>query len=193
MLRVAARATLRRPAPLCRVSARSLAVGIVIPGTPRALSDVTKLDLLQSEEPVRISAIWEAFHQDQKSVAGATVGPEDASAIVDRGAESPNFIFPLRRDGGHFMLFSQYSTAHRMFVFTFLEDYRKSPEMAQPWASVHLFDDLVTSHGVGLLRAEVVSERLTTDEAEHLCASAHLPSRPHAPNPRTQSKRSHPC
>ena len=55
-----------------------------------------------------------------------------------------------------------------MFVLTFLEDYRRAPEMAQPWASVHLFDELVTSKGVGLLRAEVVPERLTTPEAAHL-------------------------
>ena len=40
--------------------------------------------------------------------------------------------------------------------------------MAQPWASVHLFDELLTTKGVALLRAEVASERLTTKEAEHL-------------------------
>ena len=101
-------------------------------------------------------------------MAGATLGPEDAQAIVERGAESPNFVFPLRRDGGHFMLFSQYAPAHRMFVLTFLEDYRQNPSMAQPWASVHLFDDLLTTKGVGLLRAEVVPERLMTEEASHL-------------------------
>ena len=91
-----------------------------------------------------------------------------ATALVERGAESPSFVFPLRRDGGHFMLFSQFAPAHRMFVMTFLEDYRKNPELAQPWASVHLFDELVVSKGVGLLRAEVTAERLTDAEAAHL-------------------------
>lgn len=122
----------------------------------------------QAEEPSRIGAIWEAFHQEQPSCAGATIGPEDAAQIVERGAESPSFVFPLRREGGHFMLFSQYAVAHRMFVLTFLEDYRRAPELAQPWASVHLFDELVVSKGVGLLRCEVASERLTTAEAAHL-------------------------
>ena len=158
----------RRLAPPCRVATRGLAAGLIIPGTPRALSDITKLDLLNDEEPARISAIWEAFHDAQPNVAGATLGPEDAQTIVERGAESPNFVFPLRRDGGHFMLFSQYAPAHRMFVLTFLEDYRQNPSMAQPWASVHLFDDLLTTKGVGLLRAEVVPERLMTEEASHL-------------------------
>ena len=47
-----------------------LAAGLIIPGTPRALSDITKLDLLNDEEPARISAIWEAFHDAQPNVAG---------------------------------------------------------------------------------------------------------------------------
>ena len=54
------------------------------------------------------------------------------------------------------------------FVMTSLEEYQKNEATAQPWASVHLFDELVTSKGVGLLRAEVVPERLTTPEAAHL-------------------------
>ena len=77
------------------------------------LQDVAKIDMLEAEEPTRIGAIWEAFHQEQSSCAGASIGPEDAAHIVERGAESPNFVFPLRREGGHFMLFSQYSPAHR--------------------------------------------------------------------------------
>ena len=170
MLRCVARGCrLARPLRgVVRSEIRQLGTGLVVPGTPRALKDVAKLDLLQEEEPARISAIWEAFHEEQSSCAGSTIGPEEATHIVERGAESPNFVFPLRREGGHFMLFSQYAAAHQMFVLSFLEDYRKSPEMAQPWASVHLFDDLVTTKSVGLLRCEVVPERLTSAEAEHL-------------------------
>ena len=162
-----------RPAAICRRLAltspcRGFATGIVVPGTPRTLTDVAKLDLLQSEDPARIGAIWEAFHQEQQSVAGCAIDPVDDSTIVERGGESPNFVFPMRREGGHFMLFSQFSPAHRMFVLTSLEDYRRAPEMAQPWASVHMFDELVATKGVGLLRAEVLPERLTSAEAAHL-------------------------
>jgi predicted ATPase len=51
---------------------------------------------------------------------------------------------------------------------TSLEEYQKNEATAQPWASVHLFDELVESKAVGLLRAEVSTDRLTTDEAIHL-------------------------
>ena len=60
------------------------------------------------------------------------------------------------------------SRAHRRFALTFLDDYKQNPQMAQPWASVHLFDELLATKGVGLVRSEVVAERLTTDEAAHL-------------------------
>ena len=68
--------------------------------TPRVLADVAKIELLQEEEPTRIGAIWEAFHTDQPSVAGSTVGPEEAALIAERGGESPSFVSPLRREGG---------------------------------------------------------------------------------------------
>lgn len=147
---------------------RRLGSSLAIPGTPRTLADLTKLELFEQEQPSRIGAIWEAFHKEQVDVAGDSVDPEEAETIATRGGESPSFIFPIRREGGHFMLFSQYAPANRMFVLTYLEDYRANPEMAQPWASVHLFDELIVSKGVGLLRAEVVPERLTKQEADHL-------------------------
>lgn len=152
----------------CRTLASSASGGISIPGTPRTLGDITKLELLEEEEPLRVGAIWEAFHQEKPHMAGEAVEPEEFERIATRGAESPMFVFPLRREGGHFMLVSQYSTAHSMFVMTFLEDYQRSPEMAQPWASVHLFDELITAKSVGLVRSEVMAERLTDAEAEHL-------------------------
>lgn len=158
---------LARPLAVTSCS-RSLSTGLVIPGTPRTLQDVAKVEMLAAEEPARVGAIWDAFHDDKTSCAGTTVGPEEATHLVERGTESPNFVFPVRREGGHFMLFSQYATAHHMFVMTFLEDYRRAPETAQPWASVHLFDDFTSTKGVGLLRCEVVPERLTAAEASHL-------------------------
>jgi ATP synthase F1 complex assembly factor 1 len=142
--------------------------GLAVPGTPRTLDDVSKVELFEAEEPARISAIWEAFHETKDAVAGACVDPAEHASMAERASESPMFVFPIRREGGHFMLLSQYAAAHRMFVMTSLEEYQRSAAMAQPWASVHLFDELLATKAVGLLRAEVVPERLTTAEAEHL-------------------------
>ncbi|KAL3905127.1 MAG: hypothetical protein SGPRY_011023 [Prymnesium sp.] len=136
---------------------------------PRAhLDELTKLDRLDSETPAAISAIWEAYHSDRPAVAAAVPPLEEFDRILARAAESPLFVFPIRREGGHFMLFSQYSPADRMFVLTYLEEYQRSPQAAQPWASVLLFDDLVATKGIPLLRSEVAEDKLTKKEAEHL-------------------------
>lgn len=157
-------------ARLCasHLSRSRLSSSLSIPGTPRSLGDITKLELLQDEEPDRVKAIWEAYHTDRQSVAGASVDAAEYEAVAKRAVESPMFVFPVRRDGGHFMLFSQFSAANRLFALTSLEDYQTNPQMAQPWGSVHLFDEMLGDKGVGLVRAEVAKERLTTDEATHL-------------------------
>ena len=107
MLRLARRPTLG--ASLSRLSS-----SIVFPGTPRALTEITKLDALQEEEPARVSAIWRMYHTDQPSVAGECIDAAEHERIEQRGSESPMFVFPIRREGGHFMLFSQYTAEQRM-------------------------------------------------------------------------------
>ena len=163
-----AAATLRATARISRPHVRCMAGALSVPGVRRTLGEVTKLDMLENESSVRIGAIWESYHADKPAVAGAPVAIADFDRMQTRGAESPNFVFPIRREGGHFMLFSQYSAADSMFVLTYLEEYQRNPAAAQPWASVSLFDELITSKGVALVRAEVAEERLTKAEAEHL-------------------------
>lgn len=153
-------------APLLRSTRRDMSLNV--PGVPRQLTDVVHLDLLESEEPGRISAVWEAFHESKSGVAGARIDLTEYESIAERSAESPLFVFPIRREGGHFMLLSQFSGGDRMFVLTSLAEYQQNPSLAQPWASVHLFDELLTTKAVALMRAEVVPERLTDEEADHL-------------------------
>lgn len=158
----------RRATPSAFAAWRRAATSLVIPGTPRELVDVVHLDLLQNEEPGRISAIWESFHESKDGIAGKCVDAIEHETIIERGSESPMFVFPIRREGGHFMLLSQFTAAQRMFVLTSLAEYQQNPAVAQPWASVHLFDDLLDTKAVALVRTEVMLERLTTEEAEHL-------------------------
>lgn len=173
MLLRACRSLAFRPRPAATLAAASCcphgrSISIAVPGVARALSDITHLDLLESEPPARISAVWEAFHEGKRGVAGKCVDLAEYELIMERGAESPMFVFPVRRDKGHFMLLSQFTRADRMFVLTSLAEYQQSVSMAQPWASVHLFEELLTAKAIAPMRSEVVPERLTNAEAEHL-------------------------
>ena len=115
-----------------------------------------------------MSVIWEGFHEGRPELSGSSVSAEEHVRIIERAKESPLFIFPVRRDKGHFILFSQFDKQHSMFVMTFLEEYKSNPAAAQPWLSVTLFDELLTSKALGLLRVEAAPERLVKAEAAHV-------------------------
>ena len=143
---------------------------ISLPGVPRRLGEVAKVELFEAEEPSRIGAIWESFHEDRPELAGCSVPADEHVKITERARESPLFIFPVRREQGHFLLLSQFNAQSDMFVMTFLEDYKRNPAAAQPWLSVTLFGELLTSKAVGLLRADIAPERLSKPEGEHMMA-----------------------
>jgi ATP synthase F1 complex assembly factor 1 len=161
--------TLRRGLlrPLPCLGRRALATGI-IPGVPRKLDDVVKLELFEKMEPDGILGIWTKHHADKPELAAAAAAADELDRILERGTESPSFVWPVRRQGGHLLLYSQFAPAHSMFAFTFLEDYRRSPELAPPWMSVLLYDELVPTKGIALLRAESDGDRLTKAETEGL-------------------------
>ncbi|PXF48568.1 hypothetical protein BWQ96_01737 [Gracilariopsis chorda] len=50
---------------------------------------------------------------------------------------------------------------------TYLEDYKKNPNNAQPYMTITLFDDMLETKQLALLRGEVVNV-LTTEEARRL-------------------------
>lgn len=162
-------ATRRALAGLGSRTVRPLSTGTLsFPGIARRLEDIVKLELLKDEEPARVSAIWDSYHDNKPALAGTRLDSSEYEQLWERACESPAFVFPIRRDGGHFMLYCQFAKAERMFVLTYLEEYRTNPQLAQSWASVHLFDELLDTKAIALIRAEVSPDRLTETEAEHL-------------------------
>ena len=53
-------------------------------------------------------------------------------------------------------------------MFTYLEDYKKSPESAVPYLVVTLFDELKVKKGVVPVRGDIIDLKLTKKEAEVL-------------------------
>ena len=194
MLRLAARSSSLAAARGAFLSRRSSSISL--PGVARRLGEVAKVELFEAEEPDRIGAIWDSFHEDRPELAGCSVTAEEHVKITERARESPLFVFPVRREQGHFLLLSQFNAQSDMFVMTFLEDYKQNPAAAQPWLSVTLFGELLTSKAVGLLRADIAPERLSKPEGEHIMGLArhawsHVPrlrSSGHAMRPPTATE-----
>ena len=71
------------------------------------------------------------------------------------------FVLPVPKDNGYFMLLCQ--NQQKSFVCTYLEDFKKNPQGANPYFVMTLFDELVRVKHLALLRGDVISH-MTQDE-----------------------------
>lgn len=140
-------------------STQALALGYV-----RKLDDIVKLELLEREPAPVVKQIWEDFHANSASHScGVAIDAKQGALLRQRLAESPMFIAPVRRGEGFFVLAMQFK--EDSLCFTFLDEFRKSPEVAMPWLFATLYDDLVPSKQLTLLRADFVPNLINKEEA----------------------------
>lgn len=137
---------------------------------PRKLSDILKPELLADKSSSEISEIWEAYHEGKEKVHGLTLDKARGRSILARAAQCPFFIHPLFREGGHFMLVSQFQSPN-YFLLAFLEDYRADPARAQPLLTISVFEDMADSKGVALVRCDVINRGIDEDEGLGICKS----------------------
>lgn len=133
---------------------------------PRKLEDVVKLALLEREPPARVAEIWNEYHDARLDAVATVWTPAEAAGVADRRRRCPRFVYPvLKGDGKFFSLMSEWQD--RFCIFTFLEDYRRSPATAEPYLSVALYDDLLERKGLVLARGDF-SAHLTKRDAAHV-------------------------
>ena len=102
---------------------------------------------------------------------GAIFTDRDHHAIQHRSRQCPNFIWPIRRDGGYFVMLSQFQDNH--CLFTFLEDFKRNPGAADPWLVVSLYDEFIVEHDVSLVRGGFSPPHMTREEASRLVGLLH--------------------
>ena len=61
------------------------------------------------------------------------------------------------------MLLSQFQKPSH-FLLAYLEDYKMDPNRAQPLMTFSIFNDLVPSHDVSLIRCDVINKGIEDDE-----------------------------
>lgn len=67
------------------------------------------------------------------------------------------------REGGYFTLLVEFQ--EKQCFLTYLEDYKTNPSRAQPYMTLSLFDELVETKRLALLRGEMTNH-LTKKEAK---------------------------
>ena len=100
---------------------------------PRKLDDILKVDQIKNKTKAEISDLWMTYHEGKEKVHGLVLNGETGKTVLARAAqwcvlpsnlnestharpsqphysvsaiESPFFIHPVFRDGGHFMILS---------------------------------------------------------------------------------------
>ena len=113
-----------------------------------------------------LEKIWHTQHEETNSAVGEVFEDRDYNTIMHRSRQCGTFVWPVRRDQGYFVMISQFQENH--CLFTFLEDYKKNPAMANPWLCVSLYDEFVDRHKIALVRGAFSAPHLTREESLRL-------------------------
>jgi ATP synthase F1 complex assembly factor 1 len=111
--------------------------------------------------------IWTKHHAEQKDTTSIAFNGEEGRDFLRRAKSCPFFIQPIFREEGFFNLLCQFQSPS-FFLLAYLDDYKTSPEKANPLVTFSVFDDLATSHDLTLVRGEVVDRSVTFEEGEKI-------------------------
>jgi hypothetical protein len=65
------------------------------------------------------------------------------------------------------MLLSQFQTPSH-FLLAYLEDYKMDPNSAQPLMTFSIFNDLVESHDISLVRCDIINKGISESEGRRV-------------------------
>ena len=108
----------------------------------------------------------EGVESTSMPVVATTMEEGEYNLLRSRAVTCPFFILPVRRDAGHFVMLVQWQD--NVCLFTFLEEYKKNPHAAEPWAAITMYDELAKTHHVALARNDYNPLHLTKVEAQRL-------------------------
>lgn len=132
---------------------------------PASLSDIAKVPLLMNESPTRVREIWlEQFRSKDRVVAG-TLAEKEYDLLCASAAACPMFLVPVPRGSGYLNLIWQAQGLR--FVYQTLEAFQKQGASSTSMdLKMVLFPELLQTHQLALLHAELQSTVLTKTEAE---------------------------
>ena len=68
---------------------------------------------LEKESPEAIRDIWTTYHEEKDDYVSSVMEYVEYRSLAQNAAASPLFLYPVRREGGFFVMLSQMSTDQR--------------------------------------------------------------------------------
>eukprot|EP00614_Pseudopedinella_elastica_P008576 CAMPEP_0172598654 /NCGR_PEP_ID=MMETSP1068-20121228/18706_1 /TAXON_ID=35684 /ORGANISM="Pseudopedinella elastica, Strain CCMP716" /LENGTH=202 /DNA_ID=CAMNT_0013398609 /DNA_START=162 /DNA_END=771 /DNA_ORIENTATION=+ len=132
----------------------------------KALDEIVKLDLLANESDERVAEIWTQFHADKEfNFAEVWSTSHFYNFMAAKKSAGRLFIYPVPRNGGHFILLSEVQESH--VLFTYLEDYKRDPSGAKPYLVITFYKELKNRDMV-LVRGDITPAALDGAESARL-------------------------
>ncbi len=83
------------------------------------------------------------YFQSKKHAVGAVLSQPEFEVLNFRAKKAPMSLLPVPKDDGQLIMVSQFKNNGSMALMTTLDDYKANPELARPYVSVHVFNELL--------------------------------------------------
>jgi len=133
-------------------------------GGPRSLHEIAKVPLLVRESPTEVRNIWLQRYSENPRVVAGVLTDSEYNMLKVNSAACPMFIMPVPRGSGYFNLVWQ--AQGDRFTYASLENYQSGSGTLD--IGVGLFPELVASHKIVLLHAEMHTGLLTKAEVANV-------------------------
>ncbi|CAD8165486.1 unnamed protein product [Paramecium pentaurelia] len=133
---------------------------------PRKLREIVKMSLFERESKDQVISLWMEYHKEKQHNVAYIVSKDEYEILKRNTKESPLFLLPIKRKGGHFQLIGQSQT--NSILFTFLEEYKKSGSFSTPYFILTIFEELLASKQLALIRGDIMDYKIDKDEATFL-------------------------
>lgn len=131
----------------------------------RGLGDIVKMQLLNKQGMGRVREIWLEYHEGHARAVGDVMSGEEYGVWRQRTERCRHFVVPVMREGGYFVVMVEFQG--RYCFMTYLEDYRRDVGKAQPYLTMTMYEEVLETKGIVLVRGEVTNH-LKRDEAKVL-------------------------
>ncbi|CAI2381152.1 unnamed protein product [Moneuplotes crassus] len=141
---------------------------------PRNLREIMKMSLIEIESPETVKTIWSTYHKERKNTICHVFSATQYQQFHQNLTYAPIFLYPMKKPGGHYNLVSQ--AQNKSILFTTLEEYRQNPGSASPYLILTMYNELLISKGLGLMRGDIFGN-FQGDEATklmHMCIDSYM-------------------
>lgn len=73
---------------------------------PRRLREIMKMSAIEKETPSTIEMIWHEYHNAKPHTVSRVLSQQIYLQLLNNAQHAKLFIYPIPKEGGHFMLIS---------------------------------------------------------------------------------------